>query len=492
MRLRDTLSDLSHSVRGIAKSCAVLTGVGALIAGLISLAPGADPGGDAEVDPVDALYTRFLLHQEHHLRHATDLQELVEPLPPELAPVFLGPEDLWLPGLTAAAETPSPSQGVRFALGLWKRRHQDPEAALDLFHHENADFPHARVRQVELETALQSENFARLDALEQDPVYRKEMKGYFRMTQGMQTGDWGMVLRHFLPAAYSHTQRTPLLLSLISGAIWALPILSLFPNRPTRSQWGLALLALALGWVSTWPTVLSGMWMHRTFTLDEGTEFLSTLFYMVVSVGLREEVIKLLLYTPFLLITRKPGRDLDALLYGALVGLGFAIEENIQYFSQGSGGVAVSRFVSANMLHFLLTGSTALALTRAVRDPGRWSLDGFQILLMAIGLHGLYNTLLSHPVPGLGDMSYFSGSALAGCAYLFFREVQSLQPVRAPTITRTAAFCWGYCLLFSLELGWASSQVGFNDALYLTGQAALAGVLTGYIFLHFIREALNP
>lgn len=212
---------------------------------------------------------------------------------------------------------------------------------------------------------------------------------------------------------------------------------------------------------------------------------------MLVSVGLREEVCKVLLFAPLLVYTVKPGRDLEALLLGGFVGLGFAIEENISYLSGFSGGVAISRFVSANMLHFFLTGVTALALTRAVRDPEKWLVDSLQLLVFAIGLHGIYNALLSHPVPGLGDVSTFAWAALTGCAALFFRELETLAPPRGRKMTRTGVLCWGFCGLVCLELAWASTHLDFSDALNQVGQAALAGVFTCYIFVHYMREGIR-
>jgi len=53
-------------------------------------------------------------------------------------------------------------------------------------------------------------------------------------------------------------------------------------------------------------------------------------------------------------------------------------------------------------------------------------------------------------------------------------------------------FCWGYTLLFCLELGVAASQFHFSDALYSTGQSALSAIFLGYIFVHCMREPLVP
>lgn len=483
------LEDLSHSVRGIGLVCGLILLFGASLAGLLSLHLSSRPLPEAEPDLIQDLYARFLMVDFPEITLQSVFPDQV---PEPLRFVFRGPADQWLSELTRLASTESPPQGARFALGLWLRRQGDLQAALDLFHSENGEFPDPFVRAYELDTALSYGDTGVVDRLLADPEYQQEVSSSFHVQRGLDQGNWNEVLQHYVRSEYESLDPLSLGLALVAGAVWAALLLSLSPSPPGGKLLLSCLAALALGWISTWPTVLSAMWMDRTFQISEGSDFFSTLFYMIVSVGVREEICKLLLFSPLLFITLRSGRDFDALLLGALVGLGFAVEENIRYFWTGGEGVAVSRFVSANLLHFTLTGAAALGLHRAVRDPGRWGIDAVQVLVFAIGLHGLYNTLLSQPVPGLGDMSYFSGTALAGCAFLFFREVEGLAPLRGRRLTRTALFCWGFCLLFCLELGLAVTRISFSDALYWTGQAALAGVFTGYIFVHFIRENLSP
>lgn len=282
-------------------------------------------------------------------------------------------------------------------------------------------------------------------------------------------------------------------LALVAGLIWTGLLLSLFPDRVDLRMGIVAVGALVLGWISTVPTLASMIWLDGRFNLSEGNDFLSAFLYHLFSVGLREELCKLLLFTPMLILVLRKNRELEALILGALVGLGFAIEENITYYLlYQHSGVAVSRFVSANFLHFTLTGVTALALTRALRDPRTWGVDFLQTLIFAIFLHAIYNALLSQPIPGFGEMSYFSGSALTGCAYLFFREVHTLSPLPRGGLSRTALFCWGFCLICLLELLLATFTLPFDLALYLIGQSALAGVFTGYIFVQQVRESLAP
>lgn len=478
------LHDLSYSKTALAKSCAFILLLGFAIAGITgSLLQWLLPEEDYEPDLIQNISLQYELARSPSF----DFMDL-----PSLGTLFFPPEDKWLPVLKDAAGAKDPAQGKRFALGLWVQGEGRLPEAMNLFHEENRAYPHPLVREWEINTALRAKDVDAIRDLQQNPAYEEDIDGLFMFRLGVAVKNWPMIFRYFWDAQYRYLPLDTLLMALISGAVWTALIFSLFPKF-LKSYGFMALGALALGWMSTWPTIWSDIWMDQQFGLNEGSDFISALLYFTISVGLREEVCKLLLFTPFLFRVLKQGRDLEALLFGALVGLGFAIEENINYFQSYQGsGVVVIRFVSANLLHLSLTAATSLALTRAVRDPQKWLADGVQLLAIAIGLHGLYNTLFSYPVPGFGDMSYFAGAVLAACSYLLFKELRSLAPMRGYKISRTGIFCWGFCLLLNLELLGAAALLPFNQALYYTGQAALSAVFIAYVFIHQIQEPLAP
>ena len=487
-----SLQDLSHSASGLKKSCAFILLMGMAAAGVTGTALGfLESRSPPKTDLITDIYTRFQLYQSLHLDRHPEMG-LTNPDTPSLGMLFIGPPEQWLPELLQESKTPNPKPGSQFALGLYWQSSGDFAEAIDLFHRENQAYPHELVRYLELQAALRARDLDTIARLRQDPAYTDEADARFMYHVGIKLKNWPMILKNFWAAEYRNLRVELVLLTLIAGAIWTGLLLSLFPGKSPRIYFFMVPLALALGWISTWPTVWSGIWLEDRFQLHEGGDFFASLLYFLVSVGLREEVCKLLLFTPLLFRVAKSGRDLEALIFGGLVGLGFAIEENMSYFQSYQGsGVIVSRFVSANLLHLSLTALTSLALTRAWREPGKWGAEAVQVLAMAIGIHGLYNTLLSQPIPGLGDMSYFSGSMLALCAYLLFREVQPLSPLRGTRISRSAIFCWGFCLLFNLELLSAVLNLPFQDALYITGQAAISAAFIGYVFLHQVQEPLG-
>jgi hypothetical protein len=105
-----------------------------------------------------------------------------------------------------------------------------------------------------------------------------------------------------------------------------------------------------------------------------------------------------------LLIAWRLGQEfddaVDGVVYGGLVGLGFATSENVLYFGRaflGGGAAAVGiaflvRVVAAGFAHSMFTGMAGAGLGLALerRDGRRWpiAVAGYGV---GVGLHGLWN-----------------------------------------------------------------------------------------------------
>src|SRR5207244_7138900 len=113
-------------------------------------------------------------------------------------------------------------------------------------------------------------------------------------------------------------------------------------------------LSFVLGILSIYPTLLAVVTEESIFKFKMVNQPLPDAIYFVAGVGLREELAKLLLFLPLLPALLRRGSRIEAMTCGALVGLGFAAEENIGYFSELAPGVALSRFLTANFLHMPL------------------------------------------------------------------------------------------------------------------------------------------
>ena len=100
---------------------------------------------------------------------------------------------------------------------------------------------------------------------------------------------------------------------------------------------------------------------------ESGDPIRDALFF-TFGVGLREEVSKLVFFLPLLPFLRRYGTRLDVLVCGALVGLGFAAEENLNYLRVGDLSTGMARFLTANFFHMSMTAILAGALDDMLRD----------------------------------------------------------------------------------------------------------------------------
>ena len=98
---------------------------------------------------------------------------------------------------------------------------------------------------------------------------------------------------------------------------------------------------------------------------------------------------------------------LDGIVYGALVGFGFAMTENLWYFLLDNPAALAGHIWSRSILfggtHALFTAVVGIALGLVRNDPRRWL--GYVVLpgglLVAVLLHALHNFLVGGPQPGL-------------------------------------------------------------------------------------------
>jgi len=393
--------------------------------------------------------------------------------------------------LRAAADQDPPPQGLNFGLGLYHMDRGEYGEAAQRFRREQSFFPDPHAIHAALDALFRGREEDGIDALARDPDYLEAMRGSYLMRVGFRRRDYGMTFRHLLISEAQTLQPSLLILALLSGGIWVVLFSHLFEQGRSRMLLPWVFAALVLGWASTWPTVISDLWMSERFGLrDSSEDFLTALLFHTVSVGFREEILKLLFFSPLLPVIFRKGDGRDALLLGAMTGLGFAIAENLGYlYRSPAGGVTTARFVSATFLHATLTGVTSLALYRAIRQPAQRLSESVVLLAMAMGLHGLYNALLSAPIDGLGDMSGFSVAALGGAAWLYFQELQTR--TRRSRISMTAWFFWGYCLLILLELILTSVYLPYRGTVRSVGTTALGALTIAFVFLNQIREPLG-
>jgi RsiW-degrading membrane proteinase PrsW (M82 family) len=220
--------------------------------------------------------------------------------------------------------------------------------------------------------------------------------------------------------AFANASTTAWLVGLVLLAVYAVPVyllvntLDLFEREPR------SLLLGALLWGGIIATFLSGrindQWGEIVQKLF-GAEFAREWGAALIGPGV-EELVKFLGVIVLYLIARSEFDDiLDGFVYGALVGLGFTLSEDMYYFfvhfvgqagASDLGGLFEGFFmriiVGGPYSHVLLTGLTGMGLAWYVTRPdiarGRRLLAAFLLYAAGVAAHFVWNSPLLNGILG--------------------------------------------------------------------------------------------
>jgi RsiW-degrading membrane proteinase PrsW (M82 family) len=236
--------------------------------------------------------------------------------------------------------------------------------------------------------------------------------------------------------------------------------------------------AFLLGIASTYLVLAIGVLEDDVLFKPKGHP-VADLIYYVLGVGLPEEMSKALFTLPLLAVIQRFGTRRDALACGALVGLGFAVEENLGYFQLGLS-TALARFLTANFLHLSTTGIVAVALDDAMRgqpeQPERH--DGWsQTLPLVVITHGVYDFFLS--TPSLHDASFVSMLTFVLLARRFVNVLRELPGREGPLVP---VFLVGLAVVTGGTFVYASSHVGAQHAAAAIALGALGLIIIAFVF----------
>lgn len=244
------------------------------------------------------------------------------------------------------------------------------------------------------------------------------------------------------------------------------------------------LAAFALGVASVVPTIFLIAIEEAKLRLVETGDPARDIIFFVFGVGLREEASKLLLFLPLLPILRKWGDKLDVLVCGALVGLGFAAEENLNYLAQENLQTGLGRFLTANFFHMAMTGTLASALDDFVADRERHAAAFMRTSLFVVVIHGAYDFLLSHESFG---GTYFAMTAFVLLTKLFLESVDSARRRADRGLTPLHAFIFAVSVVTGVSLAFATIAVGPKAALLVMGSGLLGQAIIVYMFVRTLR-----
>lgn len=333
-------------------------------------------------------------------------------------------------------------------LGSVQKRRDNLPAAMQAFYTEGLHFADAGTsREEALRLAVTQRDVKLLRAIAAQPGWIEHCPPLLEHHAGPLLGDIWMQWRGLVRHRLNEIPYGILCLASFAAALWYF-ILVQHSDRE-RWRWARPLVPLMAGVASVWPTLTILAYQEFYQGMTSAAPFPYDLIYYILGVGLREEGCKLLLFAlflPWLMWRRTPGL---ALLTGAFVGLGFSLEENIGYYQDLGGGIAWTRFLSANFLHISLTGICAHSLYRMLITRFARADEFLATFLVAVAAHGAYDYLS----PGrLDDNGWLSIIVLVLCAARFIDLLgEETCPLRL-TISPRAVFVFGSACLIAISL----------------------------------------
>ncbi len=176
------------------------------------------------------------------------------------------------------------------------------------------------------------------------------------------------------------------------------------------------LIAFVLGTLSALPAVGLQM-LASNFGLDYTEHFGYLLFYVFIVVAFSEELVKLVM----LLLYPYPrpffNEPMDGIVYTIMIGMGFAVVENIIYANNFGIETVMIRSFTAVPAHAIFAVFMGYFVGLSKFHPEmKWKLIGFGFLL-AVGIHGLYDFFILQQyyewLMGLGLLTVIIGCYLS-------------------------------------------------------------------------------
>ncbi|MCE9597782.1 MAG: PrsW family intramembrane metalloprotease [Spirochaetia bacterium] len=321
--------------------------------------------------------------------------------------------------------------------------------------------------------------------LMQDSIYFQSADDLLRAEYHLHKHDFLSMAQDILLHQFKNYRLSIVAASSAIGVCWLILLLHVGRSGswPIRTIVGVPV-AFILGVFSAYATLCAYEIEGLYYVFDGKQSWLVTLLYAVFGIGLREEFLKLIFISPLLLFFRK-GAPIQVLILATIGGLGFAIEENNQYYVNG-GATVIGRFLTANFLHMSTTGLLGFSLVSALNDSRQWG-NFFERMAYVILVHGFYDFLLMDTT--FGNLSFFATFVFILVARTHLRltaelaggRVYSIAPVLVFTVALAISMGISY-LMFAVEIG---AMRGFIQTLLSTASMMFVAML---FFQEFSRE----
>lgn len=339
---------------------------------------------------------------------------------------------------------------------------------------------------VALELWMKAEDWDKVAERLADPRYSGKVSARIRQEYAIHAHDWLGAVRWFIPAMYGGAEAGPLILAAISALAWFVFCATVGKvSERWRFRLPMYVGAFVLGVASVVPAIAIATIEEVSFKFVEKGPAVTDAIYFVLGVGLREELAKILLFLPLLPLLRKYGGPREVLACGALVGLGFAAEENILYFQHGDLSVALARFLTANFFHISTTAIVAAALYELTRAKGTEDGAGglSRAFLTVIVLHGAYDFFLSNPE--VASYSFVAMVVFVVLARQFLGLIRGLRGAEGRSSPLLRRFVISVTVIVGASFVYASTLVGPGAAL----KVMIGGLLgMAIVVIMFVQE----
>lgn len=183
-------------------------------------------------------------------------------------------------------------------------------------------------------------------------------------------------------------------------------------------------ISFMLGVLCAVPAVILSIILGKFFPVDY-QNIISVAVYALVVVAFAEEFSKYLILRYYAYRQKEFNEPFDGIVYGAIIGLGFAGIENILYVADGGLQVGILRMFTAVPAHASFGIIMGYYFGMAWQYKHRAREFKFKGLLAAIVLHGLYNFfLMQQSYPAFWFMSFVG---LAISIRLCFKAIKAHQ-----------------------------------------------------------------
>lgn len=347
-----------------------------------------------------------------------------------------------------------------------------------------------KLRQLIISAYLKEGDPQTIDWLFENP----EFSPFFTLKQKL---DYHTKAGHYLQLLLLLPQRewgngTPrhLSISLLTGALWLLFLLNAaqayFQAKGAKeilTRCSLYTASFFLGVLSVIPTLFLVYLTKEWYNPQLNGELFNDFSYYLIAAS-REEICKVIAFLPLVPILLKRAKPLEIFLCAALVGLGFAAEENITYVASADSFTAFSRFVTANVLHIGLTGLAGLAIAQSLHNLRQHPLHGLEVLILASLAHTIYN--LSIGSNSTSNYTFVSYIVLLLILREFFR---TLFHYREQNYGRQLSLTWQFSVMVTLllvaALNLAAYHQGFTQAV---GDLFLSFGTSGLMIVLFVKQ----